>query len=60
MGGLTYGEDDTYEWLQRVLRAHGERERTNALNIPAEVTAAVLRHHPGLKPTDVPAPHHGA
>lgn len=60
MGGLTYGQAATFEWLQRVLPAHGQPERTNALNIPAEVTAAVLRHHPGLKPTDLPAPHHGA
>lgn len=56
MGGLIYGQAATFEWLERVLPAHGQPEHAAAFTVPAEVTAAVLRHHPRLKTTDLTAP----
>jgi pimeloyl-ACP methyl ester carboxylesterase len=55
MGGLCYGQAAILEWLERVLPPDGQPEHPNAFRVPDGVAAAVLRHHPRIKTTDLAA-----
>ena len=55
MGGLSYGQTAIFEWLERVLPVGGPPEHPKEFRFPDEAVAAVLRHHPHLKATDLAA-----
>jgi pimeloyl-ACP methyl ester carboxylesterase len=50
VGGLSYGQAVTFDWLNRVLPAHGQPEHRRPFTVPDQVAAAIRRHHPHLKP----------
>lgn len=48
--GSPNGPAATFDWLHRVLSAHGQPETRHPFTVPDQLTAAIICHHRHLKP----------